>query len=117
VRLFGGVDQQEKEGEGTGRHSTVRDGESVDLPQQVVESRSVGIPVPAGARSNAQPLDDRERLVTLEAPDYATERTGQPPNVVVEGEILFSWGSRRWHGVNDTTVSMATAIYDRGKPY
>jgi len=55
--------------------------------------------VPAGARRDAQPLDDRERLVTLEAPDYATERTGQPPNVVVEGEILFSWGSRRWHGV------------------
>jgi len=91
----------------------VRDGESVDLPQQVVQSRSVGIAVPAGARRDAQPLDDRECLITLEAPDYATERTGQPPNVVVEGEILFSWGSRRWHGVNDTTVSMASAISDR----
>jgi len=68
--------------------------------------------VPTGARRDAQPLDDSERLVTLEAPDYATERTGQPPNVVVEGEIFFSWRSRRGHGVNDTTVSMATAIHD-----
>jgi hypothetical protein len=59
--------------------------------------------VPTGARGDAQPLDDRERLVTLEASDYATKRASQPANVIVEGEIFFSWGSRRWHGVNDTT--------------
>jgi hypothetical protein len=99
VRLLGGVDQQEKEGEGAGRHGAVRDAESVDLFQQVVEGRSVGIAVPTGAGCHAQPLDDRERLVTLEASDYATKRASQPANVIVEGKIFFSWGSRRWHGV------------------
>src|ERR1700730_2328097 len=94
VRLFGGVDQQEKEGEGAGRHRAVRDAESVDLPQQVVEGWSVGIAVPTGARGDSETLHDRERFVTLEASDYATKRASQPANVIVEGKIFFSWRSR-----------------------
>jgi len=48
--------------------------------------------VPSGPRRDAQPLDDRERLVTLEPPDDPPERAGKPPNIVVEWEIFCtSW--------------------------
>jgi hypothetical protein len=99
VRLFGGVDQQEKERERAGRHSALGDGESVDQPEQPVEGWRVRIAVAPGPSRDTQPLDDRERLVTFEPPDYPPEGARKPPDILVEREIFFARSSRVWHGV------------------
>jgi hypothetical protein len=98
VRLLGGVDKQKKERERACRHSALRDGESVDQPQQPVEGWRVFVAVPPTASRDPQSLDDRERLVTFEPPDYASECARKPPDVLVEREIFFARSGRVWHG-------------------
>jgi hypothetical protein len=80
----------------------LRHAESVDQLEQLVEGGRVWRTVPPGPRRDAQLLDGRERLVTLEPLDDPPERAGKPPNIVVEWEVFFSGRSRRGHGVNDT---------------
>jgi hypothetical protein len=99
VRLFGSVDQQEKERECAGRHRALGDGESVDQPEQPVESWRVRSTVAPGPGRNPQPLDDRERFVTFESQDDPPEGARKPPDIVVEGEIFFARSGRVWHGV------------------
>ena len=98
VRLLGGVDQQEEEGESAGRHSALRDGESVDQPKQPLEGWRVFGAMTTGSGGDPQPLDDRERLVTLEPADYSSESARKPPDILVEREIFCTRSGRVWHG-------------------
>jgi hypothetical protein len=54
--------------------------------------------VPPAAGRDPQSLDDRERLVTFEPPDYSSECARKPPDIVVEREVFFTRSSRVWHG-------------------
>jgi hypothetical protein len=93
MRLLRGVDQEEKESESARRHRAIRNAQPVNQLEEVIEGRRVGVAVAPAARRNAQSLDDREGLVTLEAPDDPPERAGEPANVVVEWEVFFTgWG-------------------------
>jgi hypothetical protein len=98
MRLLGGVDQEEKERERAGRHCALRDCESVDQPQQPFEGRRVFGAMPPGSGRDPQSLDDRERLVTFEPPNYSSECARKPPNILVEREIFFARSCRVWHG-------------------
>jgi hypothetical protein len=102
VRLFRGINQQKEERERARSNCALLDAESVDLAEQVIEGRGVGVPVPSGARGDAQAFDDRERLLSFEPPDYTPQRSCEPAYVIVEGQIFFSWSGRGGHGVNDT---------------
>jgi hypothetical protein len=53
---------------------------------------------PAAGR-DPQSLDNRERLVTFEPPDYSSECARKPPDIVVEREVFFTRSGRVWHGV------------------
>ena len=44
----------------------------------------------AGARCGSQALDDLERFLSFQPLDDASQRAGQPPDILVEGEILLS---------------------------
>jgi hypothetical protein len=91
VGLFGGVDQEKKERECTGRHRALLYGESVYLAEKVLEGRRVTVAVASSARGNAQLLDNLERLLAFETLDNAPECTGKPANVLMEREVLRPW--------------------------
>jgi hypothetical protein len=76
----------------------LRDGKSVDQPEQPIEGWRVFVAVPPGSGRNPQSFDDRERLVTFEPEDYSSESARKPPDVVVEREIFFARSGRVWHG-------------------
>jgi hypothetical protein len=97
MRLLGGVDQQEEERERAGRHCALRDGESVDEPEQPLEGGRIFGAMPPGSGGDPQPLDDREGLVTFEPADYSSESARKPPDVLVEGEIFCTRSGRVWH--------------------
>ena len=94
MSLLGGVDQQKEERERARGDRTLLHGESVHLAQQIVERRRAGLTVPARARCGPKTLDDIERLLSFESLDDASERAGQPADVVVEREILLAGGHR-----------------------
>ena len=96
MSLLGGVDQQKEECERTRRYRALRDGQRIDFAQQIVERRSSGLPVTASARCRAQPLDDLEGFLSFQSLDDASERAGQPADILVEGEILLSRGHSHW---------------------
>jgi hypothetical protein len=97
VRLLGRVYQEKKERKGPRRHGAMLDAEAVDLPQKIVESPGVRISAPARAGRDAQLLDNLERFLSLEPPDDAPKSARQPPDVLVEWNVFFSWGSRGGH--------------------
>ena len=97
VRLLGGVNQQEEQSESARRHRTLFDGEAIDLPEQFVEGRSVGLAVATRTCRDAQSLDDPEGVVPLQSLDDASQRCGEPADVVVERKIFFSRRGRGWH--------------------
>ena len=75
-----------------------------------------GIAVSSGPGSHTELFDDLERFLSLESPDDPPERAGKPTNIVVEGEIFLSWGSRGGHGENVSHYAVrlqrVTAKYD-----
>jgi hypothetical protein len=88
VGLFGGVDQEEEEREGSRCHRALFDGESVYLAEKILEGHGITIAVASSARRNAQLLDDLERLLPLETLDYAPQRASEPADVLVERDVL-----------------------------
>jgi len=97
VRLLGGVDQEKKERKGARGHGAVLDAETVDLSQQIIQTRGIRISASARAGRDAQLFDYLERFLSLEPPDDPPEGAGQPADVLVEWNVFFSWGSRGGH--------------------
>src|SRR5687767_6341960 len=92
MSLLGGVDQQKEERERARGDGALLDGESVDFAQKIVESGSSRLTVTARARREAKTLDDLERFLSFQSLDDASERSGQPADVVVERQVLLSRG-------------------------
>jgi hypothetical protein len=69
----------------------------VDLAQELVETGSLLVTSPASPRGYTQLLNDLKRLFALEASYDPAKRTRQPADVLVEGNVFFSRGSRSWH--------------------
>ena len=99
VRLLGGVDKEKEERKGSRGHCAVLGAETIDLSQQIVQTRGIRISASARAGRDAQLFDDLERFLSLEPPDHPPESAGQPADVLVEWNVFFSWGSRGGHDV------------------
>jgi hypothetical protein len=88
VGLFGGVDQEEEEREGSRGHRALFDGESIYLAEEILERHGITIAVASSARGNPQFFDDLECLLPLETMYYAPQRTGKPADVLVKRDVL-----------------------------
>ena len=69
----------------------------VDLAQKLVETGGFLVTPPASARGYTKLLDDLKRLFAFEASNDPAQSTRQPADVLVEGNVFFSRGSRCWH--------------------
>jgi hypothetical protein len=88
MRLFSRIDEEKKERECSRRHRTLFDRQCIDLAKELLERERVALAVAPRTRGNAQPFHDLECLLPLETLDYAPQRTGKPPDVLVKWQVL-----------------------------
>src|SRR5262245_51260148 len=88
MHLLRGVDEEKEEREGARRHRREIEWRGSDVIEQRVERSGTGIAATPRTASAAQTIDGLKSLFPFEPLNDAPEGGGQPPDVVVEGNVF-----------------------------
>ncbi len=90
--LFRGVDEQEEERERARGDGGAIGGQRGDALEQLVQRWRARIAMSARATGLAKRFHRLERVVTFEAFDHPAQRGGEPPNILMQGDVFGTNG-------------------------